>query len=237
MSNDTEAKEKAFNLFELCAACLMGLGAVGASVAGYQGGLWGGQMTDSYSESAGTKTKAASTYSDELASYIQDANTNMRAKEIIWEALESDDEDEKERQLEVASWMYLSQLSDPGYTALKLPIELKKKYEETSEDQVFTEAQLKTALDLDLDEDDAYENALFSGSTAEFKAADVHLEAARAANTTGDKFSLAGVIQTIGLFFAGLSLVFKTRVRWAFLGTGGAVFVAGLSYMLMLPWA
>ena len=228
--------EKPFELFELCAACLMGLGAVGAALAGFQGGLWGGQMTDSYTVASATTTKAASTYSDELASYIQDSQANMRAKELIWVADESEDEELRQRNFEMASWVYLSQLSDAGYTALQLPADTKQAYESAG-DQVFTAEQLKAALERDIDEDDGYEKALFAGSAKQFQEADEHFTAARAANTIGDKFSLAGLIQTVGLFFAGLALVFKTRMRWGFLGAGAVVFGSGLGYMLMLPLA
>lgn len=235
MSN--EAPEKPFELFELCAACLLGLGAVGAALSGFQGGLWGGAMTDAYSESAVTNTKAASTFSDELSAAIQDGQSSLRAKELIWEAMESDDEELRTRHFEMASWIYLSQLSDPGYAALKLPMDQKKIYDEKNEDQVFSEDVLKASLDVDIDEDDAYEDALYAGSAAEFKKAAEFQEAARAANTIGDKFSLAGVILTIALFFAGLGLVFKTGMRWGFLGAGTVVFLGGVAYMAMLPWA
>ncbi len=53
----------------------------------------------------------------------------------------------------------------------------------------------------------------------------------------GDKFSLSSVIQTVGLFFADLSLVFKTRMRWGFLGIGSAVLIGGIGFMFTLPRA
>lgn len=42
----------------------------------------------------------------------------------------------------------------------------------------------------------------------------------RTANENGDQFDLTGVLVTVSLFFAGLGLVFKSDVRWAFFGLG-----------------
>lgn len=237
MSQDSAGEPaKPFEMFEFCAAAVLGLGAIGASVAGFQEGLWGGTMTDAYSQAAATTTKAASLYNDELTSYIQDSSADLRAKEMLWDALDSDDEEAGQRPREVASWIYLSQLSDAGYAALGLPTEVKAAYENEG-DQVFEDEALQKALEVDLDEDDSYEEALFAGSDAEFKRADGILESARNANSVGDKFSLSAVIQTVGLFFAGLSLVFKTRMRWGFLGIGSAVLIGGIGFMFALPWA
>lgn len=235
MSAATAPAEKPFELFELLAACLMGLGAVGAALAGFQGGLWGGNMTDAYNDAGATTTKAASTYSDELANYLQDALSSMRAKELVWVANESDNEDLRARNHGMASWMLLSQLSEPGYAALQLPAQTRKAYEDGA-DQVFTQAQLDKALALDLDESPDYEAALFAGSAGQFKQAEALTATARAANTMGDRFALSALIMTLGLFFAGLSLVFKTRIRWGFLATGTLVLGGGLGYMLTLPF-
>lgn len=228
--------DKAFDLFEVLAACLLGLGAVGAALAGYQGGLWGGTMTDNYSQSAASNTKGSALYSEELSEEIADAQSNLRAKELTWAALETDNEDVRNRNFAVASWIYVSQMTEHGYAALKLPPEARKAYSEKGEDQVFSSAQLEAALNRDLDEDESYETALYAGSKAEFQKAEGLLADARNANTIGDQFSLAGVIQTIGLFFAGLALVFKSGIRWGFLGAGTLVFAGGLVYMLRLPW-
>ncbi len=220
-----------FDRFELAAAILLGLGAVGASVAGYQSGLWGGASVEGYGESAAMTTKASTTYNDELTSYIHDAQVDVRAKEMIWEALEIDDEARVTRLKEMASWLYISQLSDPAYAALKLP-----KVDETSEELVaFEDKALEEALNTDLGED--YVDALFTDSAAEFEAAEARFLKARNANEYGDQFSLAGVILTVALFFGGLALVFKTKIRWGFLATGVTVLLVGSAFMSTLTWA
>lgn len=228
--------DKGFDLFEVLAACLLGLGAVGAALAGYQDGLWGGNMTDAYSSAATSNTRGSAIYSEELMTQVTDAQSNLRAKELTWSALESDNEELRTRNFEMASWIYVSQMSELGYAALKLPADARKTYEEKGEDQVFGADVLEAALERDLEDDEAYEDALYAGSAAEFKKAEGFTAEARNANTIGDQFSLAAVILTISLFFAGIALVFKTGIRWIFLGTGTLVFAGGLVYMLRLPW-
>ena len=88
-----------FDKFELAAAILLGLGATAASVAGHQEGLWGGQSVEAYGEASALTTKASTTYNDELSTYMADIQADMRAKELIWEALESEDEALVARQL------------------------------------------------------------------------------------------------------------------------------------------
>jgi hypothetical protein len=116
-------QEKGFDKFELLAAVVLGLSAVGASIASHQSGLWGGQSVEGYGEAAAMTTKASTTYNDELTSYIQDAQVDVRAKEMIWEAFETEEDDaaRANRLKAMASWMYESQLSEHAYAGLKLP--------------------------------------------------------------------------------------------------------------------
>lgn len=224
---------KPFDPFELSAALLLGFGAIASAVAGYQSGLWGGASVEGYGEAAAMTTKASTTYNDELTSYIQDAQVDVRAKEMVWEALEIEDEARAERLMQMASWLYTSQLTEHAYSALKLPeAEVDK---ETGEAQHLTTESLEAALEIDLGDD--YVDALFTPSSEEFEAAEARFAKARTANEIGDQFSLAAVILTISLFFGGLALVFKTKVRWGFLGSGVVVLAAGVGYMTTLTWA
>ncbi len=236
----TEEKEKKpFDPFELAAAVLLGLGAIGASIAGHQEGLWGGASMEGYGEAAALTTKAATTYNDELTTYLQDVQTDVRAKELIWEGNEQEDEEAGSRKLGMANWMLLTQLSDPAYLKLGLPEAKRTAYNEAVGDEadnvMLSEDEYLTALNTDLD--DEYVEQVFSGSGEEFEAADARFAEGRVANGHGDQFSLAGVIFTVSLFFAGLSLIFKTGMRWGFLGLGTLVFAAGSVYMMGLTWA
>lgn len=229
-----EEIKKPFDVFELAAALLLGVGAVATAVAGHQSGLWGGASVEGYGESSAMTTEASATFSDELTSYIQDSQVDVRAKEMVWEASEIDDEARATRLRDMASWLYTSQLSEHAYKELQLPDP--EVDPETGEAgwQLPAEA-LDTALNIDLGEE--YVNALFEPSSKEFDAAKERFAKAREANEIGDKFSLAGVILTISLFFGGLALVFKSSVRWGFLGAGGVVLIGGLGYMMTLTWA
>jgi uncharacterized protein YukE len=226
---------KPFDKFELAAAVLLGAGAIGASVAGHQGNLWGGASVEAYGEAAAMTTKASTTYNDELTTYMQDIQADTRAKELIWEAMESEDDTTSQRQYAMASWLLSAQLSDSAFAYLGLPDDLRKKYEEGEEDWVFSEEDLTKALNTDLGQE--YVDEVFSGSSDEFETADKRFLEGRNANGIGDQFSLATVILTVALFFGGLSLVFKTGIRWGFLGVGFAVFVFGVGYMSTLTWA
>ncbi len=85
--------------------------------------------------------------------------------------------------------------------------------------------------------DDEYiDQALVAGEKM-FEQADAKFEEGRKANDIGDKFDLAGVIYTVGLFFAGLGLVFKTKIRWGFFASGCLIFLGASVYLMTLPWA
>lgn len=239
---ESAESSKTFDLFELCVALLLGFSAIGAAVASHQAGLWGGQSVEGYGESAAMTTRASTTYNDELTTYIQDTQVDTRAKELIWEALEIRNEERAERLKQVASWLYVSQLSEPAYAALKLP-PLKKDNSDPSVEGIvegeegfsFSDETLERALNIDLGED--YVEKVFSTSGEEFEAAAKRFDVGRKANSTGDQFSLAGVILTVALFFGGLALVFKTGIRWGFLGIGTLVLLGGVGFMATLGWA
>ena len=226
---------KPFDPFELAAAILLGIGAIGTAVAGHQSGLWGGQSVEAYGEAAALTTKASSTYNDELTTYMQDTQVDIRAKELIWESVENKDEDAGARQGGMASWMLLTQTSDAAYKYLGLPEDKRKAYWEGDGDVVLSNEELDKALETDLDDD--YVQEVFGNSDDEFEAADKRFNEGRDANNKGDQFSLAGVILTVALFFAGISLIFKTAMRWVFLGMGALVLAGGLGFMATLSWA
>ncbi len=110
------------------------------------------------------------------------------------------------------------------------------------------EATAQTALERELPDevllaslgnelDDDYIDGALAAGTQMFADADKKFEEGKQANDNGDKFDLAVVLYTVALFFAGLGLVFKTKIRWSFF-VAGAVFFAGTTvYMMTLTWA
>ncbi len=233
--SQSQDEKKPFDPFELTAAILLGLGATAASVAGHQNNLWGGLSVQAYSAATAMTTSASTTFNNEQSTYDNDVDIERRTKELIWESREIEDEDQAGRSAGMASWMLISQLSATAYMHLGLPEEVRKAYWDGNAEAVLTPEHLENALVNDLSSD--YVDELFADSAAEFAAADKRFEEGNDANTKGDQFSLAVVIFTVSLFFAGLSLVFKTRLRWGFLGLGATVLVAGLGYMATLTWA
>jgi hypothetical protein len=99
------------------------------------------------------------------------------------------------------------------------------------------EDDLLAVLQSDLDDDDTYETAVFAEGTKLFEDADKKFAEGRTANDNGDKFDMATVFYTVALAFAGLGLVFKSRMRWNFFFVGVAVFVLTSGYLATLNWA
>lgn len=103
--------------------------------------------------------------------------------------------------------------------------------------KVFPEEVLIGVLGHELHDDDTYETAMFAEGNQLFADADKKFAEGRKANDNGDEFELAGLYYTIALFFAGLGLVFKTKMRWGFAGAGIVVFLISTVYLFTRTWA
>jgi F0F1-type ATP synthase membrane subunit c/vacuolar-type H+-ATPase subunit K len=226
---------KPFDYFELCAALLLGLGAVGAAVTGHQQGLWGGASVEAFSEASKLTTKASTTYTNALSTYMHDMQMDVRAKELIWEANDEETRTSGGRQAGMANWILLSQISDTAYRHLGLPAETREAYFNGDDEAALDDEELLVALNTELGQE--YIDEVFGPSDQEFAEADETFAKGQRANSIGDEFSLAGVVFTIALFFGGLALIFKTRIRWAFLGIGSVVFFGSVAYLSTLTWA
>lgn len=99
------------------------------------------------------------------------------------------------------------------------------------------EKVLIKVLGSELHDDDSYETAMFAEGNKLFADADKKFEEGRKANNNGDEFELAGLYYTIALFFAGLGLVFKTKMRWGFAGAGTVVLLISTVYLITRTWA
>jgi hypothetical protein len=99
------------------------------------------------------------------------------------------------------------------------------------------EEALIRVLGTELHDDDSYEVAMFAEGNQLFADAEKKFEEGRKANNNGDEFELAGLYYTIALFFAGLGLVFKTKMRWGFAGAGIVVFLLSTIYLFTRTWA
>lgn len=92
-------------------------------------------------------------------------------------------------------------------------------------------------LGTELHDDDTYETEMFAEGNKLFEDADKKFAEGRKANDNGDEFELAGLYYTIALFFAGLGLVFKSKMRWGFAGVGVIVFLFATIYLFTRTWA
>lgn len=231
--------ESNFDLFELIVAILLGLAAISTSWAGYQGGLWGGNMATAYGEAATKSIKAATQQTDAIIKISNDYQIDIKAKSELSVGHYASRADERARAFENADYLYRWQMSTAAYESLGLPLEKHAenlKDEQEFEDFKLTQAELKLAWDNELDDEgNTYDEDQLEESGKLFKEADATFIKGKEYNATGDKFELVGVIFTISLFFAGLALVFKSSVKWGFFGVGSIIYLVGLFYMISLP--
>ena len=83
----------------------------------------------------------------------------------------------------------------------------------------------------------AYEETMLAKAKQDYAQSDGRFEEGRRASSHGDRFDLNTVVFTVSLFFAGLGLVFKSRIRWYFLVAGVLVFIFGAVQLARVPWA
>lgn len=248
MAEESAAVEKPFEAFELLVALLLGLAAIGAALAGIQAGQWGGKQLERFAEANAMTTKAAKSYNEAVSDLNSDYAVVGQAKRLIIEGIDADTDAQQERSYKLASYYLNEQLGEHAYNALKLPKETEAEAaadEEEADTEEEVEADLAKTLPEDvlidvlqseLHDDDTYETAMFAEGTQLAEDAEAKFAAGQRANNYGDEFELAGLYYTIALFFAGLGLVFKTRMRWAFAGVGGLVFLISTVYLFTRTW-
>ncbi len=233
-------EDKTFDVFELIVAIILGLGAIGGAWASYQSALWGGNQATAYAEASNMMTEAsaivteASTQSNEATMTAnRDADIDLQAKRHLFETHDSPDVEVVKKARTLAKWLYSEQMSDDGRQFLG--IAGKDDIEDISDEE------LGAVLEKPLGE--PYFDSLYAPSIAEYDRAEQKvLEAKRkflegqAANYNGDLLELTGVLYTLVMFLAGLALVFKTKVRWAFGGLSVLALVGSTVYLVKNPW-
>jgi hypothetical protein len=280
-----DAASKETDRFELVTAVLLGLTAVGAALAALQSGQWGGRQLDAFSEANTLTTKASTQYNEDTVLMNADYAAVAVAKQNILEARDAADAVDRERHLDLASYFYMTQLSQVAYKAMELPEgyweedeeeagETAKAPEAASGSEAAPAAEGGEAGDeaedggdeaaapggaapaaaenatlerdipdealfasLEVELDDEYADKMLAEGTAMFEKADKRFGEGRVANEHGDSFDMVGVFYTVALVFAGLGLVFKTRMRWGMFSLGASIFVIATLRMITLPWA
>ena len=236
--NTTEAdaeKQASVEVFELCVAILLGLGATMGSIAGYQGGLWGGKSLESFGQSSRMTTKSADVGTLADSKIVSDSDVKLETMQMVTRAKSLPKGEERDLLLHQVSELYLREYSDEAYDALGLPLEPRKKYDAKGELTDLPEEVIFEAAKQDFHK--KYYGWMYEERRKHAAKAEELFSEGQRFGTMGDQFALNGVYYTMSLFFAGLGLVFKSRVRWGFFGLGTLIFLGALIYMCSLEWA
>ncbi len=121
-ATEPEDSKSLFDKFELATAILLGLTAIGAALAGLQGGQWGGKQLEAFSAANTLTTKAATQYTEDTVLINADYAAVAAAKAYIMTARDYTGQD-RERNLDLASYQYTNQMGELGYKAMGLPMD------------------------------------------------------------------------------------------------------------------
>jgi hypothetical protein len=241
MSESNESR--ANRIFEIVVAILLGAGALGGAWAGYQANQWGSSAIENFGKSSTIATRGAALYNQGVATANRDANLDIQGKQLVLNAmvgkagLDPDRPDpvrelEVLRDMTVAKYLYIKQMSDAGYSALGYPAEFNTEDREKAS-QMPDEA-MERGLEQELD--DAYMHKVLAAGEAKFVEADKVFGEGSAFSARSTAFGIVGVMFTVTLFLAGISLVLKSNVKWIFSFVGyGSLIAAGLK-LFALPW-
>ena len=125
----SDEQSKTFDLFELCVALLLGVSAIGAALAGFQNGQYGGKMLDFFTQANNMTTLAAKEYNEAVSNINSDYAAIAQAKRSILEGVYATGADTKARAFQTASYFLTQQISEDAYIALGLPIDQLEKDE------------------------------------------------------------------------------------------------------------
>jgi hypothetical protein len=229
------------NRFELTAAVMLGIAGILIAVSGLESGMWNGKMSEHYSRSNKIATAAATEKSQALITMSKDTSVDVQAKQQMLEGKQNPAAEERTKA--IAAYLYIFQMSDDGYWAMDFPNDLRDKVragDVSDETKKRIEEMLDDMLDADSEYDlgihTEYQDRLLAKSRALSAEAETAFEEGVKANENGDRFELADVIFAISLFFTGISLIFRTKIRWAILSGGLLFLIGGIFYMALIPW-
>lgn len=260
------------DFFELCAALLLGIGAIGAALAGFEANQWGSKQMEAYGESNQKMTEASREYNEGMSIINADYSAVAAAKAQVIEGREAGDGATRAKHFEIASYIYTTQLSELAYKQMGLPLEYYVEDDETAatpatpaapstpaapaatpvaeaeaEDEeapaVTAAAVAEKDLPADLllatleeELDDDFIDAMLVKGEQMAGEAKARFEEGNKCDNIGDMFDLAGIAFTMALFFGGLALIFKTKMRWYLWGAGAVLTFVTYIFMLFQPW-
>lgn len=241
---DTEAKADRphVNWFELAVAIMLGAASVLTAVSSLQSSMWNGRMSEYYSLTNQQRTAAAAETSKAIVTMAKDSSVVTQALQLFLESVAQTAE--KDRLRFIAGRLLVNELSDAGYKAMEFPAELRaggKYFEPTlltarETDQMMLLTRWNMGGRPQLTNNESYQKEIMAESARLSDEAERSFAAGIKANENGDRFGLANVVFAISLFFNGIALVFRTKIRWVIFG-GGILFLAcGVVYMIVTPW-
>ncbi len=205
---------------EVVLAILLGLVSIATAYASFQGSLYGGAMTQSYTIGSNLATEAESLYLEGNQQYVQDAQLYDRLTDL---------------QLDIAN---------PD-SAISAAAEIKYDtiyFQSVSEnlDAAIRWADEQNAADPDLwysplDNED-YLAGLFGGYQDTKDEADATIANGDEANALGDRLTLATVIMAIALFLLGISAVVRNyRMKLIMASFAMVIFIAAAAFAASIP--
>jgi hypothetical protein len=241
MSDTNESRTN--RIFEMVVAVLLGMGALGGAWAGYQANQWGSSAIENFGKSSTTATRGAALYNQGVATANRDANLDIQGKQLVLNAVVAKaglDPDKPDpvadlavlRDMTVAKYLYIKQMSDTGYAALGYPPEFNTEDREKAS-QMPDEAMEK-GLEAELD--DAYLAKMLAAGEAKFAEADKIFSEGSAFSARSTAFGIVGMMFTVTLFLAGIGLVLKSNIRWIFSFIGYGSLIAAAFKLFALPW-
>jgi len=230
-------------IFEIIVATLLGLAALGGAWAGYQANQWGASAVDYYGRASTGATRASTLYNRGVAIANRDAALDIQGKQLVLQAMTGKAAlDPKrpdpiaelaiERDMTVAKYLYIRQMSPEGYQALGYPAEFRV----ADDDKASSMPDDVMAAGLEAELGAPYMDAILSAGEHKFAEADKVFAEGQDLSSRSTAFGLVGVMFTVTLFLAGMALVLKSSVRWVFGFVGYGSLIAATIKLCALPW-
>ncbi|MBP7864361.1 MAG: hypothetical protein KA419_00315 [Acidobacteria bacterium] len=232
MGKNPDAK-KPFETFELVVAVLLGLGAVGASVASYQNGKWNSASSLAYGEANARTSNAAAVFNFAVTLMSSDNAMDVQARQLLLSAAAASDPLARLRDLNLINYLYKNRMSDAGQEALGVPAEYRPVNGKPQPPDMPLEL-IQRIQQRDLDQ--KYIEQMLGPANQAFGEAKKKFDEGRTAGDQGDEFSQVSLFYAVSLFITGVAMVLKSGIRWAFVSIGLVVFGYATFRLLTAPW-
>jgi hypothetical protein len=220
------------SLYEVFVTILLGIGALGGGWAGYQSSQWGGTATENYGKAATMATRASALYNHGVSVATHDEELDLKGKELILTATTANDPVLKQRDLEVAKYLYTQHMTAEGYLALGYPEKFHSRNKATADGM--PDEVLLAGGEIDLD--DKYLDKKLAPATEKFAEADKTFAEGQRVSGVSTQFGLDGLFFTVALFLGGIALVIKSHLRMGFLLAGYTSAIYAIIKILALPF-